>query len=115
MLLKTGLEDEKPMLGDIDWIQAIFKWELAAVYEEQHSMVRMKRHTRGQRVGERTKTCMRAAQYTLQNPGEPRRDSSTELTVETRPGSLMPHFNLESTCVSSAKQLLCISYWISPC
>ena len=58
-------------------------------------------------VDERTKMC---ARY---NIGEPRLHSSTELPVESRPGSLMPHFILKSSCMSSAKQLLCTSYWTS--
>lgn len=44
------------------------------------------------------------------NLGEFRRHSSTELTVETRPGSLGSHFNLDSSCDSTAKHLLCMSY-----
>lgn len=52
------------------------------------------------------------------NIGEPRLHSSTELPVESRPGSLTPppHFILKSSCMSSmssAKQLFSTSYWTS--
>lgn len=77
-------------------------------------MVRMKRHTgaRGRMDGRRCvcARCTLPQRYTTS--GNPDEDSSAELTVEARPGSLMPHSNFESSCVSSTKQLLCISHWI---